>query len=238
MNYKKIYNDFITDRRAKESTLTGYTEKHHIKPKSLGGDNSKENLIRLTAEDHVHAHLLLAKAYGGKQWLSVKYSFSGFTRSGTVPSRTVVRALAISKEKIALLQSSRLNEICSDSGFLHVRTEKLKEALKCPIAREKMGAANRGKKWSDERKSNFIHHGKGKTLSEETRQKISLSLKGKKLSEETKLKLSEARKGSKMPDHLKAILAAVHLGSKRSLETRAKISEAAKARNKTQGDIK
>ena len=68
MNYKRIYNQFIADRRAKEHTLTGYTEKHHIVPRSLGGDNSKENLIRLTAEDHLHAHLLLAKIYGGSQW--------------------------------------------------------------------------------------------------------------------------------------------------------------------------
>ena len=30
----------------------GYYEKHHIQPKSLGGSNKKENLVRLTAREH------------------------------------------------------------------------------------------------------------------------------------------------------------------------------------------
>ncbi|MEG0198146.1 MAG: HNH endonuclease signature motif containing protein, partial [Acinetobacter sp.] len=65
MNYQRIYDEFIADRRNKENLPTGYTEKHHITPKSLGGDNSKENLIKLTAQDHHFAHELLAKIYGG-----------------------------------------------------------------------------------------------------------------------------------------------------------------------------
>ena len=36
-----------------------YTEKHHIIPRSLGGSNKKENLVRLTAREHFIAHLLL-----------------------------------------------------------------------------------------------------------------------------------------------------------------------------------
>lgn len=71
MNYKKIYDQFIADRRIKEKTLTGYSEKHHIIPRSLGGDESDGNLIRLNAGDHYFAHLLLAKAYGGNQWAAV-----------------------------------------------------------------------------------------------------------------------------------------------------------------------
>ena len=65
MNYQRIYDEFIADRREKESSLTGYTENHHIIPRSLGGNNSKENLIRLTAQDHYFAHELLAKIHGG-----------------------------------------------------------------------------------------------------------------------------------------------------------------------------
>jgi hypothetical protein len=71
MNYKNIYDQFIADRRIKEATLTGYSEKHHIIPRSLGGDDSPENLIKLTAGDHYFAHLLLAHSYGGRQWSGV-----------------------------------------------------------------------------------------------------------------------------------------------------------------------
>ena len=67
MNYQRIYDEFIADRRSKESSLTGYTEKRHILPRSLGGDNSKSNLIKLTAQDHYFAHELLAKIYGGEK---------------------------------------------------------------------------------------------------------------------------------------------------------------------------
>lgn len=66
MNYQRIYDEFIADRRIKEPSLTGYTEKHHVLPRSLGGDNSKENLIKLSAQDHYFAHELLAKIHKGK----------------------------------------------------------------------------------------------------------------------------------------------------------------------------
>ncbi len=45
-----------------------YYEKHHIIPKSQGGDNSKHNLVLLTAREHFIAHMLLAKIYGGGLW--------------------------------------------------------------------------------------------------------------------------------------------------------------------------
>ena len=40
-------------------------------PRSLGGTDDPENLIRLTPEDHYFAHCCLAKIYGGTQWASV-----------------------------------------------------------------------------------------------------------------------------------------------------------------------
>ena len=33
-----------------------YYENHHILPKSLGGDNSKDNLVNLTAREHFICH--------------------------------------------------------------------------------------------------------------------------------------------------------------------------------------
>jgi hypothetical protein len=71
MNYERIYREFIADRREREAGLTGYTESHHILPRSLGGGNGKANLIRLTAEDHFFAHLLLARIHGGTMWAPI-----------------------------------------------------------------------------------------------------------------------------------------------------------------------
>lgn len=72
MDYSKVYRDFIVARKAIEHTLEGYTERHHIVPKSLGGSNDAANLVKLTPEDHFFAHLLLAKIHGRGMWVAVR----------------------------------------------------------------------------------------------------------------------------------------------------------------------
>ena len=47
--------------RKQAKLLLQYTERHHIIPKSLGGNNTEENLVWLTAEEHLTVHLLLPK---------------------------------------------------------------------------------------------------------------------------------------------------------------------------------
>lgn len=81
MDYQRIYNEFIADRRKKEKTLTGYTEKHHIIPRLHGGDNSKKNIIKLTAQDHYFAHELLARIHGGGMWSALFLMSSCGTKS-------------------------------------------------------------------------------------------------------------------------------------------------------------
>lgn len=65
MNYERIYSEFISNRKKKEKYLTGYFESHHIVPRSLGGSDEKENIIKLTASDHYFSHIILGKIYGG-----------------------------------------------------------------------------------------------------------------------------------------------------------------------------
>ncbi len=68
MDYQRIYTEFIDDRIRNESLtllLYDYTERHHIIPKSLGGVNHDFNIVKLTPEDHLFSHLLLAKIHGG-----------------------------------------------------------------------------------------------------------------------------------------------------------------------------
>ena len=81
MNYARIYDEFIADRRLKPAP-DGYSEVHHVVPRSMGGGNNAINLIRLTPEDHYFAHLLLAKAHGGKMWNAL-YAMCHLTSSRT-----------------------------------------------------------------------------------------------------------------------------------------------------------
>jgi hypothetical protein len=57
--YTIWYYSIISNRQNNPSD--GYTEKHHIIPKSLGGSNKKENLVNLTAREHFVCHRLLMR---------------------------------------------------------------------------------------------------------------------------------------------------------------------------------
>lgn len=63
MNYEKLYFAFIEKYKNQVFEDGVYTELHHIIPRHAGGDDSKENLIRLNYKQHTFAHHLLWKVY-------------------------------------------------------------------------------------------------------------------------------------------------------------------------------
>jgi hypothetical protein len=58
MNYKMHYERLIS--RAAGRKVDGYTEKHHITPRCMGGTDDKSNIAILTASEHFVAHQLLS----------------------------------------------------------------------------------------------------------------------------------------------------------------------------------
>lgn len=67
MNLDKLYKKLMTRRRLLPISDVKFTEVHHIVPKCFGGDNSSENLIRLTYREHFIAHLILWKIQTDKR---------------------------------------------------------------------------------------------------------------------------------------------------------------------------
>lgn len=67
MNYIRHYNLLI--ERARTRKLDSYVERHHVLPRCLGGNDSVDNIIELTAEEHFLAHELLVKIYPGVKGL-------------------------------------------------------------------------------------------------------------------------------------------------------------------------
>jgi hypothetical protein len=61
MDYQKVYNTLV--RRGQNRILEGYSEKHHIIPRCIGGTDEETNLVSLTPEEHYLCHLLLVKIY-------------------------------------------------------------------------------------------------------------------------------------------------------------------------------
>jgi hypothetical protein len=111
MNYERIYNEFIADRRGKEANLIAsgeYKERHHIVPRSMGGTDDASNIIALTAGDHYFAHLCLAKAYGGRKHWGAVWAMSKLSNKDTTPRRTLRRKF---------IDIARKNSLCGDNNY-------------------------------------------------------------------------------------------------------------------------
>lgn len=66
--YSKIYIELIEQSKNNKNkdrilNIRKYSERHHIIPKSLGGNNSIKNIVVLTAREHYISHLLLFKYF-------------------------------------------------------------------------------------------------------------------------------------------------------------------------------
>jgi hypothetical protein len=77
MNYRKVYDDIIRNRLSNPLSEGEYGEKHHIIPKSLGGSNKKDNVVKLSAREHFICHALLAEMYerDSVEWIKMNLAF-------------------------------------------------------------------------------------------------------------------------------------------------------------------
>ena len=97
MNYKKIYENLMS-RAKNRSILQGYTEKHHIVPVCIGGDNDKENIVKLTPEEHYLAHQL----EGYTRALAPVYENGKLVRDMTFAQVRANAALPVQKKEPAI----------------------------------------------------------------------------------------------------------------------------------------
>lgn len=72
--YSQWYQSIILGARLRTLPVETYTECHHIVPRCLGGSNSKENLVALTAREHFIVHLLLIRMVDGKSKAQMVYA--------------------------------------------------------------------------------------------------------------------------------------------------------------------
>jgi hypothetical protein len=177
--YTQIYNTLI--ERAKSRTLFKdlYTEKHHIIPRSLGGDNSPNNIAILTAKEHYICHLLLIRITEG-------------------PNRTKMRYAAFKFASCNPYQKQRHKVTARQYQYL-------KEQL--AIANKERPGPNLGKRLSQEQKDKISSSLKGKNTTPKTdehRKAISLAKTGQKQSQATKDKRAHSLTGGKRSTETKA----------------------------------
>ena len=112
--YSKCYYRIIGHR--KNNPFNGYTERHHIVPKSLGGSNKKENIVALTAREHFICHRLLVKMTLGRDKMKMSYAIrclinreNKHQQRYKISSRTYASIISITKESISKYQTGENN---------------------------------------------------------------------------------------------------------------------------------
>lgn len=168
MNYKIHYDKLI--ERGKRTLIHGYRELHHIIPRCMGGTNTKDNLVYLTAEEHFVAHKLLSKMYPNEYKLILA---------------------------IAAMQRSSKNQVRNNKIFGKLRDKIAEASRSIPISEESRLArikSNTGQKRTEETKRNISESLKGRKNTPESNAKRAFWSSNRLNTEETKKKMSESAK--------------------------------------------
>ena len=194
MDYRRIYDDLIRTRRGLDRDQ--YTEKHHILPKSKGGSNGKDNIIRLTPREHLVAHKLLARIYDDRgMWFALMMMSRGGCRSA-IGQRVSSREYELIRKRVMSLPSPWKGVKLSDE-------HKKKVSLGSP----RLSGANHpmfGKKHTEETK---------KRMSESSPRKSGKdhAMYGRKHTEETKVKFSIRSSGINNPNADHVVRTFIHI---------------------------
>lgn len=148
MDYAKHYNSLI--EKAQKRTLAGYSERHHIIPKCLGGGNESANLVRLTPEEHYMAHVLLVKINPKNNELVLAACIMAHSPHGKRHGNKLYGWL---KRKLAVTQSQRFSGKTWTPEQNMARSSTVKAQWADPENRAKKIAGMVGKTWSAERRA-------------------------------------------------------------------------------------
>jgi hypothetical protein len=137
-----------------------YTESHHIIPKSIGGTNKKDNLVRVPARVHFLLHWMLYRIYK-----TVKMGNAWFMMSATLgEDRYNSKSFSYARNTKARIMSER-----------HVSVE-----TRAKMSASKKGTSiNKGRIFSDETKAKMANakrgskgNNTGKTHSDATKKRL------------------------------------------------------------------
>lgn len=99
--YTALYFKIIEN--ARQNPYHGFTESHHIIPKALGGDNSVDNLVDLSAKEHWYVHKLLPKMTTGDAKRKMLYAFGMFRVDKT--GNRILTAKQYEESKLAFVEA-------------------------------------------------------------------------------------------------------------------------------------
>lgn len=214
MNKYEIWYFGIIENARKRGTVDGYSELHHILPRSLGGPDHSSNLVELTAREHFICHWLLTKIYrtGEEHWKMLN-ALRMMRMENGVHQRYHTKITSIVYERLrteySALQSVRLKGSANPMyGKTHAED-----------ARSKISEANTGMKLTDEQKLKISESKLGKKreqFSDEWIENLTKANSGE----------NNGMYGKSHSDETRELMRQKRLGTQRSPETIAKIAEA------------
>jgi len=209
----KYYNWYfkIIEKARLRGEVNGYSERHHVIPRSLGGATGEE--VKLTFREHFLAHWLLTKFTEGRAKRSMLFALTQMCRNNKGRSgRTIASWHYILMKRFAT------------RAF---KGRKLSDETKRKLSEINKGNAfNAGKKHTPEARVKIAKARTGFKESEKRREEKRLfmlgnkNLLGHKHSEQTRAKMTESHMARPYKDR------AVWLGKKLSEEHKRRISEA------------
>lgn len=208
------YTNFIFSRPIRNKVIEEGYKLHHIIPKSLGGEDTDNNIIKLTYREHYIAHLILWKCgYQKMAYAFWRMNNNNKNYGARLSSRQYEQ---LRKDRSRILSENQKGELSPQYGKHHSEewkrkvSEKLKGRTFSEETKKKMSEAQRGEK----------NHRYGKKNSKETIEKITAKTRGQKRTEEQRQHL---REGAKNADQ----------SYKQTKEWKEKVSNSRKEYNKT-----
>ncbi len=125
MDYQKHYEQLIA-KHGSQDKPEGYSERHHIVPKSMGGSNDDDNLVYLSAKAHFVAHHLLWRWHRNS---SMAYAF---------------HMMCVGQQKLFYKPSASAYHEAKSAMAEEVR-KRMSGRVVSKVTRDKLSAANSGK---------------------------------------------------------------------------------------------
>jgi hypothetical protein len=184
LNYQRIHDQIIAAARER-GMPSGYCERHHVIPRSMGGTNDATNLVRLTGREHYLIHWMLFKIHRYQET-----AFAWFRMTHTKES--CGRYTSYTYEYAKRAKSEFQSRLFAGRTLSEEHRRKLSEA-------------KRGRSYSDQGRDPATSR-KGQTLTPEQKARIGAASRGRKASDETRKKLSASKTGHRNPRYGKPAL--------------------------------
>ena len=159
-NYLKHYDQLCCTRKLLDRTKNDnfYYEKHHIIPKSLGGSNSTDNLVLLTAREHYIAHVLLYNHYktiGGVSFRKMSFALVSMASTNKNLSRHILNNRQYALIREAAHNASVGRKPLDTTIYKKPKSESHKEAIR----QARLRAPSRSNKTREKTKQTRIRLG-------------------------------------------------------------------------------